>query len=115
MIRIKRVYDAPDRADGARFLVDRVWPRGIKKAKVALDGWLKDVAPSTKLRKWFAHDPRKWDEFQRRYETELAEKEKDWGRIVKAEQKGNVTLIYGAKDSNYNNAAALKNYLAKRR
>ncbi len=115
MIKIKRAYDPPVRGDGKRFLVDRLWPRGIAKEKLRLDAWLKDVAPSDALRKWFRHDPAKWDEFQRRYFAELDAHPAAWQLILDAARRGTVTLVYGARDTEHNDAVALKAYLEKRR
>jgi uncharacterized protein YeaO (DUF488 family) len=114
MIRVKRVYDPPSSDDGTRFLVDRLWPRGAKREALRLDGWLKDVAPSEALRRWFSHDPTKWDEFRRRYSVELDGKPETWQPILQAAQRGNVTLLYSARDTEHNNAVALKAYLGKR-
>ncbi len=111
MIRTKRVYDPPARGDGKRFLVDRLWPRGCKKDAAALDGWLKEVAPSEELRRWFAHDPAKWEEFQRRYFAELEAKPEAWRPLLQAARKGTVTLLFGARDTEHNNAVALKRFL----
>jgi uncharacterized protein YeaO (DUF488 family) len=111
MIQLKRVYDPIAPEDGHRFLVDRIWPRGIKRKNLALDAWLKDVAPSDNLRNWFAHDPGKWDEFCRRYFTELDGKPDTWQVILDTSLQGNVTLLFGAKDIRHNNAAALKLYI----
>ncbi|MEN6451443.1 MAG: DUF488 family protein, partial [Thermoguttaceae bacterium] len=94
MIRVKRVYDSPDRDDGVRFLVERLWPRGIKKTELRMDGWLKEAAPSTELRRWFAHDPSKWTEFRRRYFAELADRSDACKPIRQAARRGNVTLLY---------------------
>ena len=113
MIRIKRVYDPPDHADGARFLVERLWPRGMKKEALQLDGWLKEVAPSDALRRWFGHDPARWEEFQRRYFAELEHKPTAWQPIVEAARRGHVTLLYSARDTERNNAVALKAYLER--
>lgn len=113
MIKLKRAYDAPARDDGARFLVERLWPRGIRKADLPLDGWLKDVAPSTELRRWFAHDPRKWAEFRRRYSLELRRKTRDLEPLVAAARKGPATLIYSARDTDHNAAVVLRDHLAK--
>jgi uncharacterized protein YeaO (DUF488 family) len=107
MIKIKRVYDTVDREDGTRFLVDRLWPRGIAKDTLKADSWLKDVAPSTELRKWFGHDPAKWNEFRHRYFSELEANPDAWRPILDAERQGTVTLLYGAKDQIHNNAVAL--------
>lgn len=114
MISIKRAYESPDSQDGVRILVDRVWPRGISKETLHLDTWMKDVAPSTALRKWFAHDPARWEEFQHRYSSELDANRSSWEPIVAATKKHkNVTLIYSAKDADHNNALALKEYLRR--
>ena len=112
-IKIKRAYDPPARGDGKRFLVDRLWVRGMTKEKLQLDAWLKDVAPSDALRKQFHHDPARWDEFQRRYFVELDAHPDAWQPILQAAQRGNVTLVYGARDAEHNNAVALKAYLEK--
>lgn len=112
MIKIKRVYDEPDRDDGFRILVDRLWPRGLSKEKVKVDLWLKDVAPSDALRKWFGHDAEKWDEFKSRYFEELKGK-KELVDLIIEKARGGVTLLYGAKEEKYNNAAALKEYIDK--
>lgn len=111
MIRIERVYGIKRRSGGAYFLVDRIWPRGVKKEALPLDGWLKDVAPSDKLRTWFAHDPKKWPEFQRRYFAELDGNPEAWRPLLHAARTGTVTLLFGAKDLEHNNAVALKAYL----
>jgi uncharacterized protein YeaO (DUF488 family) len=115
MIRIKRVYDPPETGDGVRFLVERLWPRGVKKENLPIDGWLKDVAPSTDLRRWFAHDPAKWNEFRRRYVAELAGSPEALRPIRQAARRGNVTLLYSAHDTEHNSAVVLKGYLAKRK
>lgn len=114
MIRLKRAYDDVGQEDGLRFVVDRVWPRGVKKEALALDGWLRDVAPSDELRRWFGHDPERWDEFVRRYHTELDAKPDAWQPILQAAQAGDVTLVFGARDRDLNNAVALKAYLEER-
>lgn len=113
MIQLKRAYDAAGKEDGTRLLVERLWPRGVKKEDLRLDGWLKDVAPSTELRKWFNHDPEKWAEFRRRYFAELKERPEALEPIVKAARKGRVTLIFSSHDAEHNNAVALREYLAK--
>ncbi len=115
MIRVKRVYEPPARGDGTRILVDRLWPRGISRDALKLDAWLKDVAPSDALRRWFAHDPAKWDAFQRRYAAELAANPEAWRPILEAARRGTVTLLFGAKDAARNNAVALKAFLDRRR
>ena len=114
MIEFKRVYDSVDKRDGIRYLVERLWPRGIKKTDLRIDGWLKDVAPSTELRKWFAHDPAKWPEFQRRYSAELNKNTDAWEPILDAARRGHVTLIYSSRDTEHNNAVALKEYLEQK-
>jgi uncharacterized protein YeaO (DUF488 family) len=113
-IQTRRVYDpaAPD--DGARLLVDRLWPRGIKKEKLQLASWLKEVAPSDSLRRWFDHDPARWEEFQRRYGAELEANPKAWQPILQAARDGKVTLLFAAKDAEHNNAAALKVFLEQK-
>ncbi len=113
MIQIKRAYDPPAKTDGERILVERLWPRGIKKEALELNAWLKDVAPSTELRKWFSHDPEKWSEFQRRYRTELDKHPEAWQPIIKAAKKGKVTLLFSSHDAEHNNVVALKAYLEK--
>lgn len=111
MIRIKRVYDPAKTDDGSRFLVERLWPRGMKKTELAMDGWLKDVAPSTELRQWFGHDPKRWTEFRRRYTAELSHEPDAWQPIVAAARCGDVTLLYSARDEQHNAALALRDYL----
>lgn len=98
-IRVKHVYDPPAPADGARFLVDRLWPRGIKKESARLDGWLRDAAPSDALRKGFCHIPERWDDFRRRYSEELAAKPETYAPILDAARRGPVTLLYAARDT----------------
>jgi uncharacterized protein YeaO (DUF488 family) len=114
MIRIKRTYDAPARGDGRRILVERLWPRGMKKEAVAADAWLKDVAPSTALRKWFGHRLERWGEFRRRYRRELAANPSAWTPILNASRRGTVTLLYSAHDVLHNGAVVLRDYLARR-
>ena len=110
-IRIKRVYEEPEGKDGERILVDRLWPRGLTKEKAKVDLWLKDVAPSTELRKWFAHDPAKWSEFRSRYEEELKGKKEEFSLLRQEAAKGAVTLVYGAKDQEHNEAVILQKLL----
>ena len=110
-IRIKRAYEQPDREDGTRILVDRLWPRGLTKEKARVDLWLKDVAPSTELRKWFAHDPGKWEEFRSRYLEELKGNKEQLSLLRQEAAKGTVTLIYGAKDKQHNEAVILQRLL----
>jgi uncharacterized protein YeaO (DUF488 family) len=114
IVRAKRVYEAIQRSDGPRFLVERLWPRGVKKEKLKLDAWLKDVAPSDGLRRWFGHDPAKWDEFQRRYRAELDQNPNAWKQLLDVARQGSVTLLYSARDTEHNNAIVLKDYLAER-
>ena len=114
MIRTVRAYEAPQPSDGTRFLVDRIWPRGVKKEALDIEGWLKEIAPSDELRKWFGHDPKKWEEFQERYFAELESKQEALEPIQEAAEQGTVTLVYGAKDTEHNNAVALRTYLQER-
>lgn len=115
MIQLKRVYEEPSRKDGFRILVDRLWPRGLTKARAAVDLWLKDVAPSTELRKWFGHDPAKWKQFQVRYRKELREN-KDALELLKQKSKERtVTLLFGARDEEHNEALVLKKILEGRK
>jgi uncharacterized protein YeaO (DUF488 family) len=112
-IKIKRVYEQRDKKDGDRILVDRLWPRGLTKEKSGVDLWLKEIAPSTELRKWFGHDPKKWKSFRGRYETEISHKE-DLIKVLKQKaQHGTVTLIYGARDEKHNEALVLKQFLER--
>ena len=114
MIQLKRVYEKPSRRDGYRILVDRLWPRGLTKERAAVDLWLKTVAPSTELRKWFGHDPEKWSEFQRRYRAELKANAGELEPILKAARRGRVTLVYSSHDQEHNNAVVLKAYVESR-
>lgn len=115
MIQLKRVYEPTDPShDGVRFLVERLWPRGIRKEDLHAQAWIKDAAPSTELRQWFSHDPAKWEEFQRRYFAELGEHPEALEPIRKAARKGTVTLLYSSHDEQHNNAVALKRYLTSR-
>ena len=114
IVKAKRVYEAIQRSDGPRFLVERLWPRGVKKEKLKLDAWLKEVAPSDGLRRWFGHDPAKWGEFQRRYRAELDENPNAWKQLLDVARQGNVTLLYSTRDTEHNNAIVLKDYLAER-
>lgn len=113
MIKIKRVYEEPEKSDGFRILIDRLWPRGESKEKARIDLWLKDIAPSDELRKWFEHDPGKWEEFKKRFFDELKDKKELLDEIIVRARRGAVTLLYGAKEERYNNAVALKEYLEK--
>jgi uncharacterized protein YeaO (DUF488 family) len=112
-IRVKRIYEKREEEDGFRILVDRLWPRGISKARAKINLWLRDAAPSTGLRKWFAHDPGKWSEFEKRYFKELEGRKKDVETIIRKSRTGNVTLLYGARDEQFNNAVALARYVEK--
>ncbi len=111
MIKLKRVYESPSKEDGIRILVERLWPRGIKKTSLRLDFWEKEVAPSDGLRKWFGHDPARWQEFRRRYFAELDANPGAWEPVLEAARHGAVTLIYSSHDEEHNNAVALKQYL----
>lgn len=110
---VKRAYDSPEKADGERILVDRLWPRGLAKAKAKIDVWLKDVAPSTELRQWFGHDPEKWSEFKKRYRAELKGSEA-LAELCTLAGKGDITLVYGARDENHNQALVLKQILDRK-
>jgi uncharacterized protein YeaO (DUF488 family) len=112
-IKIKRVYEQPDKEDGTRILVDRLWPRGLTKAKASVDLWLKGIAPSTELRKWFGHDPDKWAEFKTRYRAELRENDEQVALLKREIDKGAVTLVYGAKDEEHNKALLLQELLSR--
>lgn len=114
MLQIKRTYDPPARGDGRRILVERLWPRGMKKEAVAADAWMKDVAPSTQLRQWFGHQVERWEEFRRRYRKELAANCDAWEPILDAEERGTVTLLYSAHDVLHNGAVVLRDYLMER-
>ena len=111
MIKLKRVYEKEDPDDGVRYLIERLWPRGVKKTSLRIDGWLKDAGPSTELRKWFSHDPAKWQEFHRRYFAELDRVPDAWAPIRDAARHGTVTLLYSSHDTEHNNAVALKEYV----
>jgi uncharacterized protein YeaO (DUF488 family) len=114
VIQIKRVYEAASKDDGIRFLVDRLWPRGIRKETLAGVKWLRDVAPSDALRKWFGHEPAKWKEFQKRYRAELENNPASWGLLLEAIKEDKVTLLYSAKDIERNQATVLKEFLEER-
>jgi uncharacterized protein YeaO (DUF488 family) len=111
MIKLKRAYEKPSRDDGSRILVERLWPRGLTKERAAVDLWLKEVAPSLELRKWFGHDPAKWEQFQKRYWKELEEKEEAVQLLKQKGKQGAVTLVYAARDEKHNGALALKRFL----
>jgi uncharacterized protein YeaO (DUF488 family) len=111
IIKLKRVYEAPEPDDGFRILVDRLWPRGLSKNSARIDFWLKEAAPSTELRKWFDHDPSKWTEFRARYFCELDSNSQAIDQLKEHLRHGMVTLVFGAKDHEHNDAVALKKYL----
>jgi len=112
-IRLKRVYDQPAKDDGLRVLVDRLWPRGLKKDEAAIDLWLKEIAPTGALRQWFGHDPAKWPEFQRRYRDELQTRQAEIATLRERGGSGVVTLLYGARDETHNQAVVLRDFLAE--
>jgi len=112
MIQLRRAYEKASRDDGHRFLVERLWPRGVKKSSLPITAWLKDAAPSTELRKWFGHDPAKWEEFRKRYFAELRTRPEAWMPLVEAARKGTVTLIYSSHDTEHNNAVALQEFIS---
>ena len=114
MIQLKRVYDAAAKNDGARYLVERLWPRGVKKESLQAVAWLKEVAPSAGLRKWFSHEPAKWPEFRRRYFEELKANRQAWQPLIAAAHRGRVTLVYSSPDTEHNNAVAQKEFLEQR-
>ena len=111
-MRIKRIYDQPDKEDGTRILVDRLWPRGLTREKARIDLWLKNIAPSNELRKWFGHDPEKWTEFRKRYHDELKKNDEQVSLLKDRMKKGEVTLVYSASDKEHNQAVALKEFLS---
>jgi uncharacterized protein YeaO (DUF488 family) len=110
-IRLKRAYDRPEPQDGARVLVDRLWPRGLRKAEAGIDRWLKEIAPSAELRRWFGHDPERWEEFQRRYRAELAGHADLLDQLRETARDGRVTLVYAARDELHNDAVVLRDVL----
>ena len=114
MIKLKRVYEPAASGDGIRFLVERLWPRGVKKSELQMEAWLKDVAPSTELRQWFGHDPDKWSDFRERYFRELRAKPDAVGPIIAAAKHKTVTLLYSSHDGEHNNAVALREYIGRR-
>ena len=111
MIQLRRVYDKQETHDGLRFLVERLWPRGVRKAEVQMEAWEKEVGPSDRLRKWFSHDPAKWKQFQHKYFAELDQRPDAWQPILDAAERGTVTLLYSSHDTEHNNAVALKSFL----
>jgi len=114
MIKLKRVYEEEASRDGARYLIERLWPRGVSKDSLEIDGWLKDAGPSTELRKWFSHDPEKWPEFRRKYFAELDRAPEVLAPIREAARRGTVTLLYSSHDTEHNNAVALKEYVERK-
>ncbi len=115
MIRVKRVQDPPEATDGTRILVDRLWPRGLKRESAAFDLWVRDAAPSAELRRWFGHEPGRWPEFRTRYFAELDLRADACGPILEAALRGDVTLLFAARDREHNNATALLEYLSRQR
>ena len=113
-IRLKRVCEAPDPSDGARLLVERLWPRGVSRERAALDAWLRDVAPSPGLRAWYAHDPGKWPEFQRRYRAELDDLGEPMDELLQHTEAGPVTFVYASREETRNSAALLRDYVRER-
>lgn len=113
-LRIRRVYEPPQDGDGKRILIDRLWPRGISKNDAQVDVWMKDVAPSAELRRWFGHDPKKWDEFRRRYQEELKRNAKAVEELKEQIGQSTATLLYGARDIEHNNAIVLMDFITKR-
>ena len=111
MIKLKRAYDPASPTDGTRLLVERLWPRGLSKEKLKLDGWIREVEPTTELRKWFGHDPAKWPQFRARYFRQLDSRAESWRSIVSSAKRGTVTLVYSSHDQEHNNAVALREYL----
>jgi len=111
MIRLHRVYDTAQAGHEPRFLVERLWPRGLKKRDLPVDGWLKEAAPSTALRKWFNHDPARWEAFRERYFRELEARPEAWRALLDAAGRGDVTLLYSSRDTEHNNALALREFL----
>jgi uncharacterized protein YeaO (DUF488 family) len=114
MIRLKRAYDPPEDSDGRRFLVDRLWPRGVKKEALQVEGWLREIAPSEALRRWYGHEGDRWTEFERRYRAELDQKEEFLRPLLDAARQGDITLVFAKRDVQHNNAAVLKAYLEER-
>lgn len=113
MIQLKRVYETPAPSDGQRILVERLWPRGMRRTDLQLDAWAKDAAPSTQLRRWFAHEPEKWEDFQRRYRAELDAAPAAWALLAAAAGRGTLTLLYSARDPGQNSALVLRDYLLR--
>jgi uncharacterized protein YeaO (DUF488 family) len=114
LIRVKRVYEEPSDQDGFRILVDRLWPRGLRKSEARLDLWMKEIAPENRLRRWFSHDPEKWEEFRKYYLKELEQKEEYVQELLDKARDTDLTLLYAAKDEIFNNATVLKEYIESR-
>ncbi len=112
-VQLRRVYELGGAPKGPRFLVERLWPRGMKKEELGLTAWVKEVAPSDSLRRWFAHDPAKWTEFQRRYTAELEAHPEAWQGLLEEARSGDVTLLYSARDTDHNNAVVLRDFLER--
>jgi uncharacterized protein YeaO (DUF488 family) len=113
-VRLKRAYEPPAADDGTRILIDRLWPRGVKKTNAAIDEWMKEIAPSGALRKWFGHDPDRWQEFRRRYQSEIRQHPEQFEWLRKLAQQGPITLVFSARDEAHNNAVVLKDLLLDR-
>ncbi len=111
MIKVKRIYDPASSDDGRRIYIDRLWPRGLKKSDALFDEWLKEISPSNELRKWFGHDPAKWEEFKKRYKKELEDKKEILERLKKDAKRQKITLLYSAKETEHNNAVAMKEFI----
>lgn len=112
---LRRAYDSPTHNDGRRVLIDRLWPRGVSREDAAIDDWCKEVAPSDELRRWFDHDPDRWEEFQQRYESELSDRSEEVDHLVDWSRKGRITLVYAAKDTEHNNALVLRDVIEQQR
>jgi uncharacterized protein YeaO (DUF488 family) len=110
-IKLKRAYEPPAREDGTRILIDRLWPRGVKKSDAAIDEWMKEIAPSTALRKWFGHDPERWSEFRRRYKAELKKHPDQFAHLRDLARRGRITLVFAARDEVHNDAVVLRDML----
>jgi uncharacterized protein YeaO (DUF488 family) len=113
-VKVKRAYESPAASDGTRILVDRLWPRGIKKETAGIDQWCKDISPSTALRKWFGHDPARWPEFRRRYAAEVREQPEQFAKLRAQARRGQITLVFSAHDEEHNDAVALREILLGR-
>jgi uncharacterized protein YeaO (DUF488 family) len=114
MIQLKRVYDPPSKHDGLRFLVERLWPRGVRKEDLTIHAWQKEAGPSNELRKWFAHDPKRWEKFKEKYFSELDSHPRSWEPLIQAAQRHTITLIFSSHELEHNNAVALKEYLDRK-